>query len=87
MHLDQARSLILSTVRPVEEVETVPAPEALGRVAAQEVLAREDQPRIPLSRVDGFAVLSSDTARAGPDCPVRLGWEGSSGRGRCLPVA
>ena len=72
MHFDQARHVILASLKPVGEAERVPTPEALGRVAAEEVLAPEDLPRIPLSRVDGFAVRSSDAAQAAPGHPVRL---------------
>lgn len=85
MHLDQARALILSTVRPVGEVESISTPEALGRVSAESIRAPGDQPRIPLSRVDGFAVRSSDTTLASPERPVRLRVGGLLRAGKAAP--
>ncbi|MBR1689594.1 MAG: molybdopterin molybdotransferase MoeA [Oscillibacter sp.] len=50
----------------------VPLSQALGRVLAEEVTARQDQPLFDRSPLDGYALRSADTAIAGEGCPVSL---------------
>jgi len=53
-------------------VETVPAREAFGRVAAAELRARRPVPHVRASAMDGIAVRAADTAAARLDAPVVL---------------
>jgi len=52
--------------------ETVAAREALGRVLAEPVTAREDVPHFFRSNMDGFAVRAADTAGASEESSVAL---------------
>lgn len=52
--------------------ETVPLAEALGRVLARDVVSTVDVPGFDRSRMDGFAVRSSDLAEASAEHPCRL---------------
>src|SRR5215472_18746380 len=45
-------------------IETVPLPQALGRVVACAVIAEADVPGFDRSNVDGFAVRADDTLGA-----------------------
>ena len=64
---------VLKTTRP----ETVPLAEALGRVLAEEAIARLTQPPADLSAMDGYAVRAADIAGV----PVRLRVVGSAPAG------
>jgi len=64
--LEAARDLILARVRLPEGSEAVPVDGAAGRILAADVVAREELPRLPLSRMDGFALLAADTEGASP---------------------
>lgn len=70
--LEEARRRILAAVRPVGEEELVSTAQAPGRVAARKVLGASDLPAVPISRVDGFAIRTAETAGASPARPVRL---------------
>jgi molybdopterin molybdotransferase len=52
--------------------ETVSLEEALGRVLAEAVVSRVDQPPWDNSAMDGYAARAEDVAHATPDAPVRL---------------
>lgn len=62
-----ARARILASL-PVTQVESVPLSQALGRVLAEEAIARRTQPPADLSAMDGYAVKVADTASV----PARL---------------
>jgi len=53
----QARLLALATPLPIE---TVPLPEATGRWAAEDLIARRTQPAADLSMMDGYAIRFAD---------------------------
>lgn len=57
---------------PRPAVESVPLDEACGRIAAQNLCARMDQPPFHRSPLDGYALHSADTAGACKDAPVSL---------------
>jgi molybdenum cofactor synthesis domain-containing protein len=65
--IDEARALVLDACRvlPVVDVE---APDMVGRVLAQDVVAAENVPPFANSAVDGFGVRSVDVASV----PARL---------------
>ena len=62
-----ARSKILAALRTAPS-ETVPLSESLGRVLAEDVIARRTQPPSDLSAMDGYAVRAADTS----DVPATL---------------
>jgi len=70
--LDEAHALIAARIQPVEETETLPLSQALGRVLAEDVVAPFAQPSSPNSAMDGFAVCFADLL---PGQPTRL-WIG-----------
>ena len=53
-------------------VETLPLPQAGGRVLAEAVHARFDLPPFPNSSMDGFAVQAADVEGASQESPVEL---------------
>jgi molybdopterin molybdotransferase len=57
--LAEARARILSALQPTE-AETVPLPQAWGRVLAAPVVARLTQPPADVSAMDGYAVRAAD---------------------------
>lgn len=67
--VDEALTQLFALVRPLE-AETVPLPEAAGRVLAQDAVARCDQPPFAGSAMDGYAVQSAD-AREGAALTLR----------------
>src|SRR5580704_16573753 len=56
--------------------ETVPLPQALGRVLAREVIADVDVPGFDRSSVDGFAVRADDAVGASERAPKALALNG-----------
>lgn len=56
---DEARAIIAAHL-PRLGAEHVPIAEAIGRVLAEDIVAREDHPPFPASTMDGFAVLAAD---------------------------
>lgn len=65
--VEEARARILAMLHTTP-VETVPLSQALGRVLAEEAIARRTQPPADLSAMDGYAVRASDVVSV----PVRL---------------
>lgn len=63
MDLHEARRLVLERAAPCGS-ESVQIGDAMGRVLAEPVLAQRDLPPMPRSRLDGFALRSSDTQGA-----------------------
>jgi molybdopterin molybdotransferase len=57
---------------PVERLEIVSLDEALGRVLASDVVARETLPAFARSTMDGYAVRSADTHGASEQAPAYL---------------
>ncbi|MCL2856743.1 MAG: molybdopterin molybdotransferase MoeA [Oscillospiraceae bacterium] len=71
--VDAARQKLLDSVKAgLVSKESVTPNQALGRVAAEDVFAPENIPAFRRSTVDGYAVLSADTAAAGESIPVFL---------------
>jgi molybdopterin molybdotransferase len=75
----QARIFALGTPLPIEEAGLV---EAVGRWAAQDILARRDQPSADLSAMDGYAIRYAE--RPGPWTVVG---ESAAGGGLGRPLA
>ncbi len=70
--LEQAQTRLLENTPTVQETETLPLDEALGRVLHEDLRARIHQPPFDRSPLDGYALLHADTASASPSAPARL---------------
>ncbi|WP_353859129.1 gephyrin-like molybdotransferase Glp [Azospirillum formosense] len=77
----RARILAAFTALPAE---TVPLPDALGRVLAEPAVARLTQPPFAAAAMDGWAVRAADIARAAADAPVTLRRIGESAAGHAF---
>jgi molybdopterin molybdotransferase len=69
--VEDHRAAILALVK-VLPPETVSLAEALGRVLAEDVVARVDLPGFDNSAMDGYAVRAAELDGASEDSPVRL---------------
>ncbi|MDE3115671.1 MAG: molybdopterin molybdotransferase MoeA [Pseudomonadota bacterium] len=67
--VDDAVARIVSAFAPVEG-ETVPLRQASGRVLAEDVRARMNQPPAPVSAMDGYALKAADAASVPVTLPV-----------------
>jgi len=66
---EDACEAIRGAVRPVSS-ERIPLTDALGRFAAEDIVADADLIPFDRSSMDGFAVFSGDTRAASPEHPV-----------------
>ena len=57
--LDEARALLLDGVAPLA-TENIALADAAGRILAAEIVASFDQPALPTSAMDGYAVTGAD---------------------------
>ncbi len=71
LSVEEARERVLARFQPLA-VEEVPLAEALGRVLAEDAIAREASPPFANSAMDGYALRSADTRDAAPGALVRL---------------
>lgn len=58
--VEQALTLLLQAIHPIEAVERLPLGLACGRIFAHTVLARLPQPPFNRSAMDGYALCSTD---------------------------
>ena len=70
--LEEARARLADAVHPIERIEKIDLADAAGRVAAHDVRAAIDVPGFARASMDGYAVVSADTAGASADSPVQL---------------
>ncbi|MEK6986660.1 MAG: gephyrin-like molybdotransferase Glp [Candidatus Thermoplasmatota archaeon] len=70
--LDEALTMAVDLVRPVDRTETVPLLDALRRVIAEDVTASIDVPLADRAAMDGYAVLAKATFPAGKFKPAPL---------------
>ncbi len=87
VELDDARTAILSAVRPLEHESVALGTGAIGRVLGEDVVATHPVPAFDNSAMDGFAVRAPDLAGAAPSSPVKLRVVGESRAGHPAPVA
>ena len=80
LRLEAARERMLAGLVP-SPAEAVPVGDALGRVLAQDAVARVTLPPWDNSAMDGFAVRAADVAGASVGAPVRLRVVGESAAG------
>lgn len=70
--LESALSLLLSHTKPIGRVEEVTLLDALGRVAAKDILSPMNVPPFDRSPLDGYAQRSADIAGASRENPRTL---------------
>ena len=70
--LEQALEILLGKVDLIEEKEEVILWSVLGRILAEDIVAKKDQPPFPRSPLDGYAVRSMDIVNASKETPVVL---------------
>jgi putative molybdopterin biosynthesis protein len=72
--LEDARGVMFDAFQflPVLEIETVPVPEAVGRILARPVSARVSSPSFHSAAMDGIAVAAANTFGAREDRPKTL---------------
>ena len=71
LSVDDALERILGGLAPLP-AQNVPLAQALGLVAAEDVLARDNVPGFDNSAYDGYAVQAADIAQASEASPARL---------------
>lgn len=69
--IEDARARVLAEASPLS-TETVPLPDAVGSVLAQDVVASHSVPPFDNSGMDGYAVRASDLVDATSASPARL---------------
>lgn len=69
---EEAKRLLLSLIKPVEEIEEIEISRAGNRVLAEKVIADIDVPPFTRSAMDGYAVIAQDTFSARKLQPVEL---------------
>ncbi|MFZ2472973.1 MAG: molybdopterin biosynthesis protein [Methanothrix sp.] len=74
--LEDAQSIIHSHI-PLTGTQTVPLPQARGRMLAEKIVSSLDVPGFSRASMDGFAVQAEDTLAAREDRPVSLRLAGS----------
>ncbi len=67
---EEALELLLSSIKPVTEIEQVPISEALGRVLAGPVFSQTDVPPWDNSAMDGYAISTADLTQENSTLPV-----------------
>jgi putative molybdopterin biosynthesis protein len=72
--LAEARKQMFDSFPPLEHPvsETVPVPDAVGRILAEPVFARISSPAFHAAAMDGLAVLAENTFGAGESTPKQL---------------
>ena len=71
IQVDEAREIILSKIE-TKGVEKVSLDDALGRILAEDIIARRSNPPMDNSAMDGYAVITADIQSATPENPVKL---------------
>src|SRR3954470_14533098 len=92
LRVGKARQAILSCLSPVQETQSVPVREALGRVLAQDIIPAINVPSHDNTAMDGYAVRFSDLTSAETRLE-ELGtalagrpFKGAVGAGQCVRV-
>ncbi|MFC5355378.1 gephyrin-like molybdotransferase Glp [Azospirillum himalayense] len=83
LQVGEARTRILAAFTALP-AETVPLPDALGRVLAEPAVARLTQPPFAAAAMDGWAVRAVDIVPASADAPVTLRRIGESAAGHAF---
>ncbi|CAO3446393.1 Molybdopterin molybdenumtransferase (EC 2.10.1.1) [Azospirillum argentinense] len=83
LQVGDARARILAAFTALS-AETVPLPDALGRVLAEPAVARLTQPPFAAAAMDGWAVRAADIVPASAEAPVTLRRIGESAAGHAF---
>jgi molybdopterin molybdotransferase len=89
--VEEAKQRILASFQRLPPV-LVPLGEALGRVLAEDVVARVTQPPVAMSAMDGYAVRAADVAtvpatlRQIGSAPAGGAFDGEVGPGQCVRI-
>ena len=70
--IEEARSRVLAEASPLP-AETVPLPDAVGSVLAEDIIASHSVPPFDNSGMDGYAVRAADMVDATPGSPGQSG--------------
>src|ERR1035437_3674371 len=68
---DEARNMILSNIQPLEATEVL-LRDALGRIAAETIVANADAVPFPRSAMDGYAIRAAESSPATREHPIEL---------------
>ena len=71
IQVQEARDQILSKIK-VKGVEKVSLDQALGRVLAEDIISRVNNPPLDNSAMDGYALIAQDIVTATPESPIKL---------------
>ena len=71
IQVQDAREQILSKIK-VKGVEKVSLDQALGRVLAEDIISRVNNPPLDNSAMDGYALIAQDIVTATPESPIKL---------------
>lgn len=69
---DEARALLTTHIQPIEEVESIHAVDAVGRITVDDIYAPQPLPAFRRSSMDGYAVRAQDTHGAADTLPAFL---------------
>ncbi|MFH1381766.1 MAG: gephyrin-like molybdotransferase Glp [Chloroflexota bacterium] len=93
----EARKIVEANIKPITRKTTIDIDEALGRVLAEDMVAKMSIPPFARAAMDGYAVKAKDTFGAGQLHPKALEVAGelhageapreSVGSGQCLQIA
>lgn len=72
----EAQELFLQRFPCKDQIERIPVPQALGRITALPIIARNSFPAIPCAAMDGIAVCAASTFTATDQKPLHLVTEG-----------
>jgi molybdopterin molybdotransferase len=67
-----ALARVMADATPVTHVESIPVAAAVGRVAAEAVVAEAEVPPFHRAAMDGYAVVAADVSRTSADAPRTL---------------
>ncbi|MEM4265225.1 MAG: molybdopterin molybdotransferase MoeA [Thermoplasmata archaeon] len=70
--LEDAVSICLENSKPTDLAETISVSDAVGRVLAEDIIAKIDVPPFARAAMDGFAVRSADVRCASEKNPISL---------------
>ncbi len=85
--LDKLEAVMTEAGKNIIETETLQVHNALGMVLAEDIICSENIPGFNRSTVDGYAVVSADTAGAGENMPAFLEVTGEVEMGKAAPGA
>lgn len=74
--VERAFEIMQEQIKGIEKIEEIPIENAINRVLAEDVIAKEDVPDFSKSTVDGYAVYSKDTHGASETLPSFLDFVG-----------